>query len=275
MKSLDVGLNSQSEKSFFRSTPLKLFLAAAILLSPFVSVQAQELKTIKLSSPDKEGGLPIMKSLSLRQSAKDTSQWSDKDLSLKDLSNLLWAGNGVNREDGKRTAASAQNAQDVDIFVIKKDGVYIYDAVNHALNPVVSGDHRSDFGRRGGPRPGGAQGGPPGGAQGGQPSGAQGGPPAGAQGGQPGGERASFDYPLILLLVSENARFGAGTEQLKYEWGAVDAGLVAQNLMLFCSGNGLVAHPKAAEDREGTMKNLLNLTDTQHTLLLLDVGYPK
>jgi nitroreductase len=107
------------------------------------------------------------------------------------------------------------------------------------------------------------------------PGGAQGGRSGGTQGGPPGGDRASFDYPVILLLVSENARFGAGTDELKYEWGAVDAGLVAQNLMLFCAGNGLVAHPKAAEDREGTMKNLLNLTDTQHTLLLLDVGYPK
>jgi hypothetical protein len=45
--------------------------------------------------------------------------------------------------------------------------------------------------------------------------------------------------------------------------------------MLFCSGNGLVAHPKAAVDSDGTLKNLLNLTDTQHTLLRIDVGYPK
>jgi hypothetical protein len=274
MKSVDVGFNGYSEKSFFRSTLLKLSLVTGIVLSTFGWAHAQDLKTIKLSSPDKEGGLPIMKALSLRQSTKDTSLWSDKELSLNDMSNLLWAGNGINREDGKRTAASAQNSQDVDIFVIRKDGIYIYDAGNHALNPVVSGDHRSDFGRRGGP-PAGAQGGTEGGPPAGARGGAEGSPQSGAQGGRGTGGMSSFDYPVILLLVSENARFGGGTDELKYEWGAVDAGLVGQNIMLFCSGNGLVAHPKAAVDSDGTLKNLLNLTDTQHTLLRIDVGYPK
>jgi len=174
MKIIGVGLNSHSKKSVFSSRVLKIFLTVAILLSTFGWVQAQELKTIKLSSPNKEGGLPIMKALSLRQSTKDTSKWSEKELSLQDLSNLLWAGNGVNREDGKRTAASANNKQDVDIYVIRKDGIYVYDAANNALNPVVSGDHRSEIGGGGGQRPGGAQGGAPGGAQGSAPSGAQG-----------------------------------------------------------------------------------------------------
>lgn len=201
-----------------------------------------------------------MKALSLRQSTKDTSKWSDKDLSLQDLSNLMWAGNGINREDGKRTAASAMNSQDVDIFVLMRDGIYIYDAANHALNPVISGDHRSEIGMRGG--------GPPAGERGGAPGGATGGP-------MPGGGGTSFNYPIKVLLVSENARFPAGTAELKAEWGVFDAGLVAQNMMLFCSGMGLVAHPKAAVDTDGKIKSLLKLTDTQHAAIELDIGYPK
>jgi len=184
-----------------------------------------------------------MKSLSLRQSAKDVSKWCEGDLSLQDISNLLWAGNGINREDGKRTAASAINSQDVDIYVLRKDGIYIYDATNNALNPLVNGDHRSEIGTCG-PKPA-------------------------------DGARQSFNYPVRLFLVSENARFKVGTVELKSEWGIFDAGLVAQNIMLFCSGMGLVAHPKAAVDSDGKLKGLLRLTDTQHAVIELDVGYPK
>ncbi len=261
-----------------------------MLLFAFGSSQAQELKTIKLNSPDKDKGFSIMKSLSLRQSTKDTGKWSEKELSLQDLSNLLWAGNGVNREDGKRTAASAMNSQDVDIFLFMKDGIYLYDAANNALKQVVSGDHRSDIGMGGGARPAGAAGGAPGGtapagAQGGQPGaqgaapgGAQGAPPAAGQGAPAGGAAGagqSFNYPVKVLLVSETGKFRAGTTELKNMWGIFDAGLVAQNMSLFCSGMGLVSHPKAAVDSDGKIKNLLKLTDTQVVVIELDVGYPK
>jgi hypothetical protein len=220
----------------------------------------EKLESIKLNNPERDGGFSIMKSLCLRQSAKDTSKWSEKELSLQDLSDLLWAGNGINREDGKRTAASAINSQDVDIYVLRKDGIFIYDAAGHSLNPVVSGDHRAEIGM-GGPRPAGS----PGAA----PAAGQIAPPGGG-----GGAGASFNYPIKLLIVSENARFKVGTIELKSEWGVFDAGLVAQNIMLFCSGTGLVAHPKAAVDFDGKIKALLKLTDTQHAAIELDIGYP-
>lgn len=260
MKSADIELYSRPRKFAFWAMALKLFLATALLLSTVCLVQAQDLKTIKLSSPDKEGGLPIMKALSLRQSTKDADKWSEKDLSLQDLSNLLWAANGVNRDDGKRTAPSAQNAQDVDIFVFNKEGVYLYNAADHALDLVAEGDHRSEIGMM----PGG--GGP-------RPAGREGESPAGARGPGPGA-RPSIDYPVKFLLVSENSRFGGGTAELKYEWGCLDAGMVAQNIMLFCSGNGLLSHPKAAIDKD-KMKSLLKLTETQKVVLELPVGYPK
>lgn len=268
--------NNHKEKLFFHGALSVLFLTAAILITLFGLGQAQELKTIKLGAPDKDAGFSIMKSLSLRQSTKDTTKWSEKDLSLQDLSNLLWAGNGINREDGKRTAASAMNSQDVDIFVLRKDGIYVYDAANNAMNPVVSGDHRSEIGMvGGGPRPAGATGGAPGSA----PAAGQG-APAGVPGAAPAaggtaGARQSFNYPIKILLVSETSRFRAGTAELKAQWGIFDAGLVAQNMMLLCSGTGLVAHPKSAVDTEGKIKSLLKLTDTQIVAIELDIGYPK
>jgi len=275
MRNFNVTVSRHLEKSFWGKMTMKLFPAAALMLSVFVLAQAQEQKTIKLNSPNKDAGFSIMKSLSLRQTTRDTSKWSDKDLSLEDLSNLMWAGAGVNREDGKRTAASAMNAQDVSIYAIMKDGTYAYDSANHVLNLVASGDHRSEIGMgRGGPAPAGERGAAPGGA----PAGAPGGPPPGAAGGASGGGGAaaqSFSYPIKIILVSDLAKFRAGTDDLKKDWGAFDAGLVGQNIMLYCSGTGLLSHPKAAADSDGKIKNLLKLTDTQHPEIEIDVGYPK
>lgn len=265
-------------------TFIALLLAGGLLLIG-LTCSAQDLKTIKLKDPVKDGGFSIMKALSLRQSTKDTSLWSEKELSLQDLSNLLWAGFGINREDGKKTAASAMNAQDVDIYLLMKDGVYVYDAANNALNPVQSGDHRSDIGRGGGPPPssGGGPGagappsgqGAPGGMPEGAPPGGQG-APGGAGGGPPSaGGGQSFNYPVKILLTSDISKFRMGTDELKSTWGIFDSGLVAQNIMLFCSGNGLASHPKAAVDTDGKIKNLLKLNDTQIVTIELDVGYLK
>ena len=103
----------------------------------------EQLENIKLLKPDKTRGLTLMKALDVRKSA---TSWSARDLELQDLSDLLWASNGINRpRSGKRTAASAQNAQDIDIYVFMKERVYLYDASKHNLSYVVIGDHRNQF----------------------------------------------------------------------------------------------------------------------------------
>src|SRR5665647_1372598 len=92
---------------------------------------AQELKPITLNPPDLKRGLPVMEAFSLRASS---TEFSDKKLSLQDLSDLLFAANGINRKDvSKRTAPSAMNAQDVDIYVFMQEGVYFYDPLNSVL----------------------------------------------------------------------------------------------------------------------------------------------
>src|SRR4030042_6069104 len=105
-----------------------------------VDLQAQVPDTMILNTPDKTRGLPVMEAFSLRASVRE---WSDSMLSKQDLSDLLWAANGINRPDeGKRTAPSAMNAQDVDLYLLTREGVYLYNAPAHALYPVCSGDHR-------------------------------------------------------------------------------------------------------------------------------------
>ena len=242
---------------------------ASLLFLPALSwAQAQESKTITLNEPNKKRGLPVMEALSIRASVRE---WSGKDVSLQDLSELLWAANGVNRpESKKRTASSAQNAQDVDIYVFMKDGVYLYDASQHALIPVVAGDFRPEIMMR----PGGGPGGPPGpkpeGAPGAKPEGAPGGPPPGPP---PGGGQPS-PAPLQLILISDTSRFGGGTPELKYEWGAIDTGIVSQNIALFCAATGLATRPRASFNKD-LIRSLLKLKETQHPFLNHPVGYPK
>jgi len=235
-----------------------LILISCLLLITIGWAQAQELKPIKLMDPDKKRGLPVMEALSLRASVRS---WSDKEISMRDLSDMLWAANGINRPDGRRTAASATNAQDVDVYVFMKEGIYLYDAAGQALNPVVSGDYRNKLGM---PKWIEVSAGSPGGA----PPGAGAPPKAG-----PGGPRgADTNAPILIFLVSDISRFRMAPDEVKLRWAAIDTGIVYQNIALFCAGVGLSARPRAlfAEDQ---VRDFMKLKDTQYPMLNIPVGY--
>jgi nitroreductase len=204
-------------------------LLPAILLS--CCLFGQELKPITLNPPDLKRGLTVMEAFSLRASNTD---FSERKLSLQDLSDLLFAANGVNRKDiSKRTAPSAMNAQDIDVYVFLKEGVYLYDAFQGVLNPVVAGDQRILA--------------------------------AGTQ-------ESMAKAPAILLLVSDISRFKL-PETMKLENAAKDAGIVSQNINIFCAGVGLITRPRGSMDLV-KLKSVLNLKDTQHPMLNNPVGYP-
>jgi len=99
---------------------------------------------IKLPEPQKEGGMPLMEALSLRQT---TREFSSKELCPQTLSNLLWAAYGFNRED-KRVVPSANNRQAFDVYVILEKGAYLYDAKENTLILKKEGDFRSSAGRQ-------------------------------------------------------------------------------------------------------------------------------
>lgn len=104
-----------------------------------LQVSAQD---IKLTAPNKEAGKPLMKALSERKSMRD---FKKQDLPISVLSNLLWAANGFNRED-KRTSPTANNKQEIELYVTLKSGVYFYDAKNQLLKLIKSGDFREQTG---------------------------------------------------------------------------------------------------------------------------------
>jgi nitroreductase len=245
-----------------------ILLAALLPLVLSMTAIGQDLQTVKLNEPNKKRGLPVMEALSVKASA---TEWSDRELSPQDLADLLWAANGVNRpESGKRTASSAMNAQDVDIYVFMKAGVFLYDAKEHALVPVAQGDLRSEIiparPAAGGP------GGPPA-KPGEKPVEKPQGPPPGAPAAKPGAPQTP-SAPVLLVLVSDVSRFRAGSPEMKLEWGAIDTGIVSQNISLFCAATGLATRPRASMDRD-KIRSLLKLKETQYPMLNHPVGYKK
>ena len=126
------------------------------------------------------------------------------------------------------------NAQDIDIYVFMAEGVYLYNAGRQSLEPVASGDQRLL-----------------------------------AAGRQVDIAEAS----VILLIVSDISRFTSGEEALKLSWAAMDAGLVSQNISLFCAGVGLSTRPRATMDLV-KLKEVLKLKESQHPMLNNPVSYP-
>ena len=234
-------------------------LLAVLLFGPVSSWgRPQDLTAIKLNEPNKTRGVPVMEAFALRASVRE---WSEKDLGLQDLSDLLWAANGINRPDGKRTAPSAMNAQDVDIYVFMKDGAYLYDAAAHALKPIVAGDHRAEVtARPGGP--------------GAKPAAKPGEKPEAKPESKPGPAGPPSPAPVLLILVSDISKFTRGETAGKLEIAALDTGIVSQNIALFCAGTGLATRPRASMDK-AKIKELLKLTDAQYPLLNMPVGHKK
>jgi nitroreductase len=115
---------------------MKRILAAMVAALVSGQVLAQ---SISLPAPQKSGGMPLMEALAKRATGR---AFATNDLSLQQISNLLWAGFGVNRPDGRRTAPSAMNFQETDIYVLLKQGAYVYSAASNRLDLVVGEDLR-------------------------------------------------------------------------------------------------------------------------------------
>ncbi|MBC8595055.1 SagB/ThcOx family dehydrogenase [Oscillospiraceae bacterium N12] len=190
-------------------------------------------KVIRLPKPDMNRGGTVMKALADRHS---TREFAAKALSMADLSDLLWAANGVNRpESGKRTAPSAMDKQDVDVYVVLPQGTYLYDAKAHQLNLVSEGDHRDAVA---------------------------------------GGQAFVKTAPVSLVLVSDVARMGDVKDSHALLMCAVDAGIVSQNISVFCSAANLATVPRASMD-EAKLRTVLKLKDSQKPLMNHPVGYSK
>lgn len=120
--------------------------AAAVLYSGVASAQkvAAGPVVIKLPPPSKQGGSPIMDCFVARKSSR--YPYSAKPIPDSIQSNLLWAAWGINRADGKRTAPTALDSQEVNLYVVRSDGVWLYDAKANTLIRYLDKDYRLKVG---------------------------------------------------------------------------------------------------------------------------------
>lgn len=181
---------------------------------------------------------------------RTTRQISSRPLSLQTLSDLLWAAWGVNRTDGPfgatgRTAASASNSQEIDVYVAMREATYRYEALEQELAPVTSGDLRG-------------------------------------YAMVPGQRDANTDIPVQLIYVADIHRLthtsgfrepGLQDVETRKSYYYVDAGMIAENVYLFCAAEGLAAWFHHCD--KSALALQLDLREDQRVLFAQSVGYPE
>jgi SagB-type dehydrogenase family enzyme len=202
-----------------------LLVIAAILFCFTCSAAAQELSPIKLLPPNMKGG----------------KSFSTSKLPIDVLSNLLWAACGINRpENGRRTAPSAVNWQEIAVYAAMEEGLYLYNEKAHVLEPVLKTDLRKKTTTLL------------------QPS------------------RSSVaGAPLQLIYVADYSKMSAFTnEEEKKFYSAADTGFIAQNVYLYCASEGLATGVRAMVDKDALAKEM-NLRSNQKVIMVQAVGYPQ
>jgi hypothetical protein len=150
-----------------------------------------------LPEPQKRGGMPVMEAIAKRRSQRE---FSAAPLSQQTLSDLLWAAFGVNRpESGGRTAPSALNAQEIDIYAALPGGLYIYDPAGHSLSLVAPVDARRVTGY----------------------------------------QDFVDEAPLDLVYVADHSHMGGVPPERRLAYSSASAGAIAQNVYLYCASAGL------------------------------------
>jgi SagB-type dehydrogenase family enzyme len=215
----------------------KIIIACSILglflfINPYFS-SAQDTSVIKLPPPQKDGGMPLMKALSLRKSTRGDFGPAVK-LSMQTLSNLLWAADGINRpnpsqpEKGHRTSPSAVDWQNIDIYVTTEDGLFLYDPIKHELKVLGKEDVR----------------------------------------GVAGTQDFVKGAPLNLIYVADLARasFQGKKMDTAEPWSWAGVGFIAQNVYLYCASENLACIIRAMFDANAVTK-ALKLRPDQKPLL--------
>lgn len=190
--------------------------------------------TVKLVPPDLGRPAPLMRALKERRSVR---AYDARPLTLRQLSELLWAANGVNRDNGRRTAPAAQNQQVVNVYVILPVGTFLYDAPGERLLPVAVGDYRNMAGR----------------------------------------EEFVTTAPVNLVYVADPARFGDPVipADEKQNWCCIAVGAMAQNVGLYCASEQLGNVVRTVFDRREKLGAALKLQPGAVAILAQTIGCMK
>lgn len=176
-----------------------------------------------LPKPNVDGGKALMQLLKERKSLR---QYRPDKMPPQVISNLLWAAFGINRPDGKRTAPTARNRQDIDIYICMAEGTYLYDAKAHALKLVAEEDLRALTGT------------------------------------QPYVKEA----PVNLVYVADLSKMGNVSEDERSLFAGAHTGFISQNVYLFCASEGLSTVVRALIDRPALAKAIKLRSDQKIVL---------
>ncbi len=187
---------------------MRAWMCLGTILLGVTSVAAKDAKFVNLPSPQMTGGMPLMEALQARHS---TREFAERPLEPQVLSNLLWAADGVNRpESGKRTAPSARDWREIDIYLATADGVFVYDANAHGLRRVLERDVRALTGM----------------------------------------QDFVGSAPLDLVYVADRRRMEDASEADRDRYSNTDTGFIAQNVYLFCTSARLNTVVRGSVDRK-------------------------
>jgi len=167
---------------------------------------------------------------------KSSREFTDREISLQELSNILWCANGINRpESGRRTSPSAMNIQDIDVYVVIKEGIYRYLHKETALELIVAGDFRKEMGF----------------------------------------QEFVATAPLNLIYVTDYTKFEFTEDtKVKAVLAAVDAAHCSENVYLYAAAAGLGVVVRAAMDT-AKVAGVLKLRPEQAVVIAQTVGYEK
>ena len=198
---------------------------------------------ILLPEPAKKGGKSLLEALQLRQTNRSISS---KELPLQVLSNLLWAAFGVNREKASfnklgRTAPSASNSQEIDLYVALKDGMYLYEAAPHQMTPISARDYRMMSGR---------------------------------------GTAATAPVNIFYIADLSCYDLGPnqpdphiGDPEVQKSYYYTDTGFIAQNIYLYAASEGLASWFHNCD--KDSIRKELSLNDDQLVLFAHTIGFPE
>ena len=186
------------------------YLVVAVIACPWPG-NSQE--TVKLPPPDSTGGISLMKAFKERKTSRS---FSDKPIPQQVMSDLLWAAFGVNRPDGHRTAPSAMNWQEIDIYVATATGLYVYDPPTHSLELLSKVDVRDKTGT----------------------------------------QSFVKNAPVNLVYVADMSRVKKVASEDQPLWMGADCGCIVQNVYLYCASAGLACVARGSIDKAALAKEM-------------------
>jgi SagB-type dehydrogenase family enzyme len=201
------------KRNLLRVPAISIILVFSMAILPVTKNTAlgEEQKPIQLSKPQTSGN-PLMQLLAKRSSSRE---FSSEPLPANILSNMLWAASGINRpESGKRTAPSASNRQEIDIYVATAAGLYLYDAKSDLLKPVVPDDIR----------------------------------------GMTGTQAYVKEAAVNLIYVADYSKISSQSDEAKNMYAATDTGFISENVYLYCASEGLSTVVRASINRPALAK---------------------